>query len=106
MSLISKIDFFKREFEDWASGTLRTCFFSKPLEAQDLILRQNKLFLGHTALELAIEADAEEFMSTIPVQQLLTDIWHGKINPYISSFKVNNKLLLFFFSLKLMIDLN
>ena len=52
------------------------------------MLRQNKLFLGHTALELATEAKAEDFMSTIPVQQLLTDIWHGKINPHISSFKV------------------
>lgn len=78
-----------REFEEWAAGVTRTCYFAKQNEAQDLLLRQNKLFLGHTALELATEADAEEFMSTIPVQQLLTDIWHGKINPHISSFRVN-----------------
>jgi hypothetical protein len=44
--------------------------------------------LSHTALELAIECEAEDFMSSICVQQLLTEIWHGKINPNISSFRV------------------
>lgn len=48
---------------------------AKPLEAQDLILRANKYFLKHTALELANECEAEDFMSSICVQQLLTEIW-------------------------------
>lgn len=62
-------------------------------EAQDLILSESKFFRGHTAHELANKAAAEQFLSSIAVQQLLTDIWHGKINPYLSSFRVIFKKL-------------
>ena len=47
-----------------------------------------------TPLQIAVEAKAEEFVGSIPVQTLLTDIWHGKINPHVSSFRI---LLCMFF---------
>jgi len=78
----------KKEFEKLALGVLKTASLSKVQEAQDLILRQNKYFLNHTALQLGVEAEAEEFVGSIPVQALLTDIWHGKINPHVSSFRI------------------
>ncbi len=60
----------------------------KTMETQDVLLRQNRYFYNHTPLELAYRAEAEEFASCIAVQTLLTDIWHGKINPFISSFRI------------------
>ena len=78
----------KKEFEKLAMGVLKTASLSKVQEAQDIILRQNKYFLNHTALQLGVEAEAEEFVGSIPVQALLTDIWHGKINPHVSSFRI------------------
>ena len=59
-----------------------------------MILRQNKFFYDLTPLQIAVDAKAEEFVGSIPVQTLLTDIWHGKINPHVSSFRI---LLCMFF---------
>ena len=61
---------------------------SKMMETQDILLRENKYFYNHTPLQLGILAESEEFASCIAVQELLSDIWHGKISPFVSSFRV------------------
>jgi hypothetical protein len=78
----------KEEFKEWSTNLLHKCSQAKLLETQDLILIQNKYFYNHTLLELGVEAKAETFIGSIPVQDLLTDIWHGKINPHVSSFRI------------------
>jgi hypothetical protein len=37
---------------------------------------------------LGILAESEEFASCIAVQELLSDIWHGKISPFVSSYRI------------------
>jgi hypothetical protein len=55
---------------------------------QDLLLREIKIFYNRTALDLAVEGEAYEFLAQSSVQSLLTDIWYERINPTVSNWKV------------------
>lgn len=77
-----------KEFEELAIGVLKSASMAKTNEAQDLILRENEYFYNHTTLQLGIKAEAEEFISCLAVQELLSDIWHGKISPFVSSYRI------------------
>jgi hypothetical protein len=82
------------------------CYGNEGMISQDLLLREIDIFFNRTPLELAVEAEVFDFISSATVQDLITDIWYERINPDISNWKVlkNNFLLnkflnIFFFSL-------
>lgn len=56
--------------------------------AQDLIICEIDIFYNHTVLELASKANAKDFVSLAPVQQLLDDVWFDKLNPHLSFWQV------------------
>jgi hypothetical protein len=55
-----------------------------------IILLQKVPYYKLDCLQLAVEADCLRFISLSPVQNLLTDIWNGKIEPK-RGFKANFK---------------
>jgi hypothetical protein len=59
-----------------------------PMVCQDILICELKMFYKQTVLELAIKGDVYGFIGLTPVQELLTDIWYGKLYPTISNWKV------------------
>lgn len=71
-----------------AMEVFRKCDEKNPLIAQDLLICEIDIFFKHTVLEMAITAEAYDFICLVPVQQLLTDVWYDKISSHISSGQV------------------
>ena len=55
---------------------------------QDLLLRPIEIFFNQTTLEIAVEANALDFICSSRAQDLLTDIWYERINPDVANWKV------------------
>jgi hypothetical protein len=68
---------------------LQKCNEVNPLIAQDLLICEIDIFYNRTVLELAVKADAKDFVASITVQQLLNDIWFDKINPHLHNWQVS-----------------
>lgn len=75
---------FKREFEAMAVEVFKVCNERNQLIAQDLLICELDIFFNHSVLEMAITAEAYDFVCQVPVQQLLTDVWYDKISSHIS----------------------
>jgi hypothetical protein len=56
-----------------------------------VILLQNIPYYNMNCLEMASEARSQRFISVTPVQNLLTEIWFGKID-FKDGFKSNLKV--------------
>ena len=69
-------------------GTLHVCSETNDLIAQDLLICEIEIFYKHTVLEMAIKAETHEFVCLTPFQDLLTDVWFGKINPHASKWQI------------------
>ena len=69
-------------------GTMAACNETDKLITQDLLICEIEIFYNHTVLELAIKAETHEFVSLTPFQDLLTDVWFGKINPHASNLQI------------------
>ena len=78
-----------------ATGLLSYCTDANKLIAQDLLVIELSIFYKHTVLELAIKAEALEFVGQSAVQLLLTDIWFDKLDPHSSYWQVRVSLSLF-----------
>lgn len=78
----------KSELEDMSIGTMAACNETDKLITQDLLICEIEIFYNHTVLELAIKAETHEFVCLTPFQNLLTDVWFGKINPHASNLQI------------------
>jgi hypothetical protein len=56
--------------------------------SQDLLFCPKNTFFNLTVLDLANEAESFEFMTSIPVQELLNEMWVERLLPYASKIKV------------------
>jgi len=66
-----------------------------------VILLRKIPFYNLDCLQMAVEADCQKFVALSSVQNLLTDIWYGKIaskSGFKAGFKVQMKLELVFLS--------
>ena len=48
---------------------------------QDLLVYKLDLFYNRTVLDMAMEAEAKDFVGLSPVQDYLSDVWYERINP-------------------------
>lgn len=78
------VKIFKREFEAMAVEVFKVCNERNQLIAQDLLICELDIFFNHSVLEMAITAEAYDFVCQVSVQQLLTDVWYDKISSHIS----------------------
>jgi len=67
------------DFEDMAIGVLQ--IFDKTTDdiLNGVILLRRIPFYGLDCLQMAVEGDCQKFVALSAVQNLLTDIWYGKI---------------------------
>lgn len=97
---------FKREFEAMAVEVFKVCNERNQLIAQDLLICELDIFFNHSVLEMAITAEAYDFVCQVPVQQLLTDVWYDKISSHISIGQVFLLFILNFLNSALKITYN
>jgi len=67
-------------FEKIALGVLSECYSSDEQKAKMLLIRQLPSYGNATILQLAVEGTNKEFISHQACQQLLNNIWYGKLD--------------------------
>ena len=78
-NLIINFIYFESEFEEMAIGVLTLFDKSTDDIINGVILLRKIPFYNLDCLQMAVEADCQKFVSLSCVQNLLTDIWYGKI---------------------------
>ena len=68
------------EFEGIAIGVLGECFTSDESKTKSLLVRCIPSYGHTTLLQLAVEADNKEFVGHQACQNLLNNIWWGKMD--------------------------
>lgn len=79
-----------------AIGILHACvendkmvhYGNEAMITQDLVLREVTIFFDRTCIDIALEAEAYDFIALSAVQDTITDIWYERLNPDVSNFKV------------------
>lgn len=78
-----------REFEDIAIGVLGDCFAADEFKSKTLLIRVHQSYGRTTLLQLAVEADNKEFVSHQACQNLLNNIWWGKMDELQGEWRVS-----------------
>ena len=79
MIFVYYYSFINREFEDMACGVLE--IFDSRMDdiVNGVVLLQKIPYYGLNCLQLAVEAKCLKFISLSTVQNLLTEIWNGRV---------------------------
>lgn len=72
--------FYSSEFESMAIGVLGECFTADEPKSKTLLIRAIPSYGDTTLLQLAVEAGNKEFVGHQACQNLLTNIWWGKMD--------------------------
>lgn len=94
--------YLKSEFEEMSCQVLNIFDRSSDDLANGIILLQKIPYYNLDCLQMAVEAECMDFLSLPSVQNLLTDIWNGKIENkpgFKSKFKVFTQSRLYFYIL-------
>ncbi|XP_078514881.1 transient receptor potential cation channel subfamily M member 2-like isoform X2 [Lissotriton helveticus] len=75
-------------FGQRAVGVLSECCVKNENYAEELLTRVSVAWGGSSCLQLAVDANAKDFMSHGGVQMFLTKIWWGKLSTINSTFTV------------------
>lgn len=77
-----------------AIGVLGECFAADEVKSKTLLIRVVPSYGETTPLQLAVEANNKEFVSHQASQNLLNNIWWGKMDELQGQWRVINSVLL------------
>jgi len=80
-------------FEDLSVGLLAECHSSDQRKTIRLLIRELPGFGKTTTLKMAVQADNKNFVAHPACQNLLTEIWTGKLTDDNHKYKVSFHLL-------------
>ena len=72
-----------------ACEVLKTCSEIDESKAQDLLLKKVPNYGDSTALQIAVAANAREYLSDSTCQRKLIKLWYDRISPDTNQLKVN-----------------
>lgn len=83
--------YFHRDFEAIAIGVLGECFTADEFKAKTMLVRVLPSYGGTTNLQLAVESGNKQFISHQCCQNLLNNIWWGKMDELQGSWRVRGE---------------
>ena len=84
-----------RHFENLACEVLQACSELDEDKAQELLLKKAPEYGYSTALQIAVSANARNFLSHSTCQKKLINLWFNRISPHTPQFRVCIVLCLF-----------
>ncbi|CAF3873409.1 unnamed protein product, partial [Rotaria magnacalcarata] len=76
------------QYENFASQIIKKAYEENPEISRDAIIQKIPSFGNTTLFEIAIVADARQFIAQQAVQDVIENIWYGKIDKRIRPFKI------------------
>ena len=89
------------QFESYANESLKRCYNYDEEKACEIAIRRIEVFGAVSCLQVAVDADDKNFVGQACCDQLLNNIWYGKMLPFRSSSSKRAQLILSIFSLGL-----
>jgi len=82
------------QFEEYANECLKSCYNYDEDKACEIAIRQIHIFGDVSSVQIAVDADDKNFVGQPCCDQLLTNIWYDKIEPYQANLSNRLRLLL------------
>ncbi|CAM4950644.1 unnamed protein product [Rotaria socialis] len=76
------------QYENFASQIIKSTYEENPEISRNAIIQKIPSFGNTTLFEIAIAADARQFIAQQAVQDVIENIWYGKIDKRIRPFKI------------------
>ena len=90
------------QFETYANESLKRCYNYDEEKACEIAIRRIDLFGAVSCLQVAVDADDKSFVGQPCCDQLMNNVWYGKMIPFRSLAAKRIQLILSVFSLGLL----